>query len=70
MASRADWQKILRKTIKLENSEGRSPRGIEIKGILQTQATLRHREDDRELLLFLTNGTVETKTRLLRRLQN
>ena len=53
MASRADWQKILRKTIKLENGEGWSLRGIEIKGVLQTQVTLRHREDGRRETTFI-----------------
>ena len=53
MASRADWQKILRKTIKLENGEGWSLRGIEIKGVLQTQVTLRHREDGHRETTFI-----------------
>ena len=53
MASRADWQKILRKTIKLENGEGWYLRGIEIKGVLQTQVTLRHREDGRRETTFI-----------------
>ena len=53
MASRAEWQKILRKTIKLENGEGWSLRGIEIKGVLQTQVTLRHREDGRRETTFI-----------------
>ena len=53
MASRADWQKILRKTIKLENGEGWSLSGIEIKGVLQTQVTLRHREDGRRETTFI-----------------
>ena len=53
MASRADWQKILRKTIKLENGEGWSLRGIEIKGVLQTQVTLRHLEDGRRETTFI-----------------
>ena len=53
MASRADWQKILRKTIKLENGEGWSLRGIEIKGVLQTQVILRHRVDCRRETTFI-----------------
>ena len=45
VASKADWQKILRKAIKLENGERWSLRGTEIKGFLQTQVNLRPRED-------------------------
>jgi len=55
VASRADWQKILRKTIKLENGEGWYLRGIEIKGILQTQVTLRHGEDGHRETTFIPN---------------
>ena len=51
--SRADWQRILRKTFKLENGERRPLRGIEIKGVLQTQGTLRHREDIRKKTTFI-----------------
>jgi len=53
VASRADWQKILRKTIKLENGEGWSLRGIEIKGVLKTQVTHRHREDGTRETTFI-----------------
>ncbi len=53
MASRAEWQKILRKTIKLENGEGWSVRGMEIRGLLKTQVTHRFPEDGRRETTFI-----------------
>jgi len=53
VASRSDWQKMLRKAIKLENGEGWSLRGIERKGVLQSQVTLKHREDGRRETTFI-----------------
>tara|TARA_Y100001968_G_scaffold328639_1_gene376222 strand:+ start:2445 stop:2996 length:552 start_codon:yes stop_codon:yes gene_type:complete len=46
VAFRADWQKILRKTFKLENGKGWSFRELEIKRVLQTQVKLRHQKND------------------------
>ncbi len=50
---------ILRKTIKLDNDEGWSPRGIEIKGVLKLKQLLDTEKMALEkLFLFLKNGTV------------
>ena len=46
-------RKFCAKPSKLENGEGWSLRGIEIKDILQTQVTLRHREDGRRETTFI-----------------
>ena len=57
-------QKILRKTIKLENGEGWSLRGIELKDVLQAQITLSHREDGRRETTFIPyewSGRNQTK---------
>ena len=44
MGSRQEWYKIMRQTIKLENGDGWSVRGREIKGIHKTQVTYRFQD--------------------------
>ena len=44
MGSRQEWHKIMRQTIKLENGDGWSVRGREIRGMNKTQVTYRFQD--------------------------
>ena len=74
MGSRQEWHKIMRQTIKLENGDGWSVRGREIRGMNKTQVTYRFQDGLGMKILgllssFLMTGTAETKARLSPQLQ-
>ena len=69
MGSRQEWHKIMRQTIKLENGDGWSVRGREIRGMNKTQVTYRFQDGLGMKILgqqssFLSTGSGETKVRL------
>ena len=74
MESRQEWHKIMRQTIKLENGDGWSVRGREIRGMNKTQLNFRFQDGlgmkiQGLLSSFLMTGTAETKARLSPQLQ-
>ena len=74
MGSRQEWHKIMRQTIKLENGDGWSVNGREIRGMNKNQVTYRY-QDGLGMKIpgpqssFLMTGTAETKARLSPQLQ-
>jgi len=69
MGSRQEWHKIMRQTIKLENGDGWSVRGREIRGMNKTQVTYRFQDglgmkNPRSAFFLPYAWTAETKARL------
>ena len=74
MGSRQEWHKIMRQTIKLENGDGWSVRGREIRGMNKNQVTYHFQDgigmkNPRSEVFPPKTGKAETKARLSPQLQ-